>query len=100
MAEHLMSWTTLAAGIAMLFAIAGPYSNRPISEKLLLHALTISMLGIALIWIVHTYDRQHYQVSVYVAYVTLLVTRVEILILVPYVMWHWMVGDSDMKVST
>lgn len=87
--EHLLCWVTLAASIFMIFAIAGPYSNRPLSERLLMWFLSISLMGIAMYWIVYTYDRKMIREAAAMAYYLMLASRVSIIATLCYVFYQW-----------
>ncbi|MBL8824880.1 MAG: hypothetical protein JNJ77_20000 [Planctomycetia bacterium] len=84
-----LAWSTMAAALGVFCIVAGPASNRPFTERLLLWMVFATLLGASLHRIVGIYDPYMVFQAKLIGYVIMTVTRCVIAVLSLVLIVRW-----------
>lgn len=85
---ELMAWTSLVAGLSTFIAVKA-LSWMPMSVRLMIWLLGVSLMGFAMVYMVSAYDPKMIRQATAVASWIMLVTRIAVPILAIYVILKW-----------
>lgn len=94
---EVMAWTSLIAGMSTFIAIKA-LCWLPLSVRLMIWLLGISLMGFAMIYLVSAYDPKMVQPAIVVAYWIMLVTRLGVPILAVWIVFKY--GSITARVLT
>lgn len=94
---EVMGWTSLFAGLLMFGVIVGPCKQRCRAEKLLLWNLSISLLGVAMYWLVNAYDPRAARMTGVLVFFVMYLSRLAIGAIAVYMVAVWWMGTMPRR---
>jgi hypothetical protein len=87
--ESHLAWATALSGVALWFLVAGPGSDRPIGERLLVWLLAGTLLFASIPRLVENYDPTAGLYAGQIGMVGMVLTRYAIMVLCVYRCFKW-----------